>query len=137
MEQSFYGWGYTAQATATKLAIAVMMTYCILVFGHIIYSAISGISSSAWDSIAELVTLTMNSSPTEILQNTCAGVVGRKVFQTNVRVLQTTDKHLEMVFGDLKYPNVDTFKLTANEKYGTLTVAEEHDAKPLKTTKTE
>lgn len=103
----------------------VMLTYCVLVFAHVIYSAISGVSSSAWDSVAELVALAMNSSPTESLQNTCAGIVGRKAYQTQVRVLKTSDKHLELVFGEVKDPKADISKLVMNEKYGTVATGKE------------
>lgn len=97
-----------------------MFTYCILVLAHIIYSAISGVSSTAWDSVAELVALAMNSSPTEILENTCAGILGRKAYQTHVRVLKTSEKHLELVFGEIKDLNADVSELVMNEEYGSL-----------------
>lgn len=98
-----------------------MLAYCALVLGHIIYSAISGVSSTAWDSTAELVALAMNSSPTEILRNTCAGIVGRQAFKTSVRVMATNPGHLELVFGEIKDPNAQASKLVMNEKYGNLT----------------
>lgn len=121
MEYSIYGWLYSAHGTTTKLAIATMLAYCALVLGHLIYSAVSGVSSTAWDSTAELVALAMNSSPTKTLQNTCAGIIGRKALMTPVRVLATTPGHLELVFGDVEDPNAPLSKLVVNEKYGKLT----------------
>lgn len=132
IEHSLYGWLYSASGTATKLALTLMLAYCTLVCGHIIYSAISGVSSTAWDSAAELFALTMNSSPTEVLQNTCAGIIGRKALQTNVRVMATTPGHLEMVFGEAMDPN--TTNLVMNEKYGKLTGNHDNgDEKPEST----
>lgn len=64
----------------------------------------------------------MNSSPTEILQNTCAGLIGRQAFKTPVKVLVTTPGHLELVFGEVKDPKAQTSQLVMNEKYGKLTV---------------
>lgn len=104
-----------------------MFAYCILVFGHIVYSAISGVSSTAWDSAAEIVALAMNSSPTDILQNTCAGIVGRKALKTSVKVLATTPGHLELVFGEFKGPNAHNSQLVMNEKYGKLTGAKDYE----------
>lgn len=98
IEYSFTGWIYSARETITRLAIAVMLAYIALVFGHIMYSAIAGVSSTAWDSAAEFVALAMNSSPTEVLQSTCAGIIGRQAIKTTVRVLLTTPGHLELVF---------------------------------------
>lgn len=129
VKNSLHGWFYSAGGTTTRLAITVMLIYCALVFGHIFYSAISGISSTAWDSAAELVALAMNSSPTEILQNTCAGIIGRKALKTPVRVLATNKGHLELVFGEPKDPNAPNSKLVMNEKYGRLAgdIDEEHE----------
>lgn len=120
IENSVYGWLYAANETTTILALTVMLAYCALVLGHIIYSAFSGVSSTAWDSTTELVALTMNSSPTHILQNTCAGIVGWKALKTPVRVLATTQGHLELVFGEVKDPNAQTSTLVMNQHYGKL-----------------
>lgn len=122
-----FGWIYTARDTTTKLAIAVMFTYCVLVLAHVIYSAISGVSSTAWDSVAELVALAMNSSPTETLQNTCAGITGRRAYETRVRVLKTSEKHLELVFGEIKDPNADTSEMVMNEKYGRVAIGKKDE----------
>lgn len=79
-----------------------------------------GVSSTAWDSVGELVALTVNSSPTKILQNTCAGIVGRQALKTPVRVLATTPGHLELVFGEIEDPKLQASELVMNEKYGKL-----------------
>lgn len=121
IEEGQYGWLYSGSGTTTRLAVAIMLCYCILVLGHIIYSAIFGVSSTAWDSVAELVALTMNSSPTKILQNTCAGIVGRQALKTTVRVMATTPGHLELVFGEIEDPNLQASEPVMNEKYGKLT----------------
>lgn len=125
LEHSVGGWAYTIQGNATKLSVTVMMTYCVLAFAHIIYLGMSGISSTAWDSIAEIVALAMNSSPTKHLQNTCAGVLGIKTFQTPVRIMVTNegsgkDEHLELVFGDEEQGNAQMSRMEVNKKYGTL-----------------
>lgn len=132
VENSFFGWQYTARETTTKLAIAVMLAYCALAFAHLIYSAISGVSSTACDSVGELVALAINTSPTETMQNTCAGIVGKTAFQTRVRVMQTSGKHLEMVFGDDQDPNADISKLVLNEKYGSIPIGKEDENGGLK-----
>ena len=103
----------------------VMLIYCVLVLGHITYSATTGISSSAWDSTAELVALAMNSSPTEVLQNTCAGIIGRRVLASSVRVLVKDKGHLELVFDETGTGTGTGTKLIMNEKYGKL--ATRHD----------
>lgn len=111
-----------------------MLAYCALVLGHIIYSTISGVSSTAWDSTAELVALAMNSSPTEVLQNTCAGIIGSTALKTPVRVLATTQGHLELVFGELKDPNVQASTLVMNKKYGKLACENQNRGEELGST---
>lgn len=81
-----------------------------------------GISSTCWDSIAEVTALAMNSKPTKALRNTCAGIRELHIFQLPVRVLAVPDKegegeHLELVFGEEETEG-DTIK--ANRKYGTM-----------------
>ena len=103
--------------------MAVMLIYCILAFAHVIYLGTSGISSTAWDSTAEMMALAMNSTPTKHLQNTCAGIIGIKTFQTLVRVLATNPNgakadHLELVFGEVEQSNVARLKM--NQEYGAL-----------------
>lgn len=111
-----------------------MLAYCALVFGHIVYSAISGVSSTAWDSTAELVALAMNSSPTETLRNTCAGITGRQALNTPVRVLATSPGHLELVFGEVTDPYVQTSRLVMNEKYGNRTDGDGNEDEELELT---
>ena len=102
--------------TATKLAIAVMFIYCLLASSHTLYAIITGISSSAWDSVAELVALAINSSPSDVLQNTCAGIIGTRAFKAPVRIAETTEGHLELLFGDRH--DLQTSEFRVNEKYG-------------------
>ena len=68
------GYSYSTRGTASKLAIAFMLLYCILVVLHFAYAGVSGISSTSWDSVAEVTALAANSPPTKELQNTCAGI---------------------------------------------------------------
>lgn len=93
---------------------------------------VSGVSSTAWDSVAELVALAMNSPPTEALQNTCAGIIGKKAYETNVRVLKTNKKHLELVFREVKDPNANVSKLVMDENYGRIEKLKEKGDELLK-----
>ena len=126
IKASITGWAYSTEGTASKLALVVMLTYCTIALIHIFYSGISGLSSTAWDSIGEVVVLAMNSSPTAHLQNTCAGIIGTKVFKTNVRVLATKGDHLELVFGDNAQKNSHMKEVEANQEYGKLTCDESY-----------
>lgn len=135
VDHSLLGWLYNTSGASIKLAIVNMFLYCILVLGHIIYCAVTGISSTAWDSAAELVALAMNSSPTQILQNTCAGIIGRRTLMSPVRVLVKEPGHLELVFGIVSKDKItqDGSKLVVNQQYGKLTaVADDRTNHKLK-----
>ena len=104
-----------------------MCAYCLIASAHILYLGISGISSTAWDSTAEMMTLAVNSAPTEHLQNTCAGIIGIKTFQTSVRVLARDSgdgqqDHLELVFGEFQRPDACMRMVEVNRKYGKVRV---------------
>ena len=108
------------------LAITLMTIYCTLAVSHTVYLMISGLSSDAWDSAAEIFALAMNSSPTQHLKNTCSGIIGLKPFRTRVRIIATSntavDKadHLEIVFGGKSEAKVAEVGLQINEEYGSL-----------------
>ena len=102
----------------TRLAITVMFAYCLLAVSHVLYIVATGVSSSAWDSVAELVALAMNSAPTTALQNTCAGIIGTRAYRSTVRIAETTEGHLELLFGEEKDSKIVVSRLKLDEKYG-------------------
>lgn len=85
------GYAYNTHGPITKLAIGVLLAYCLVAVIHIIYAGISGISSTCWDSISEVTALAMNSTPTVLLRNTCAGISELNIFKLPVRVLAFAD----------------------------------------------
>ncbi|KAI1615976.1 hypothetical protein EDD37DRAFT_646177 [Exophiala viscosa] len=102
---SRYGYGYRWQGSTTaKFGIVVLLIHLALAVVHtifILYKVIvmrEGLVSS-WTTIAELLTLAMNSSPSSRLQNTCAGVEKAKTWRQVVAVRETYPGHLEMVVG--------------------------------------
>lgn len=130
VDHSIQGYAYSVNGTLTKIAVAVMIGFCILATAHSVYLATTGLSSATWDSAAEVVALAMNSTPTRLLQNTCAGITSARTFQTRVRVLASDngngngkDEHLELVFGDV--PNAKHSLIVENQEYGRLSIVEE------------
>ena len=68
----------------------------------------------------------MNSTPTTLLKNTCAGMLELNIFKIPVRVLAFRDdetgdgEHLELVFGDVDEKDVRGTPIKPNRVYGTL-----------------
>ncbi|KAL8948896.1 MAG: hypothetical protein Q9222_004954 [Ikaeria aurantiellina] len=120
------GYAYNTQSAPPIIAIVIMTIYCVLALGHMLYATALGISSSCWDSAAEMTALAINSTPTAALRNTCAGINEMHVFKLPVRVLAMKDaegeeEHLELVFGSVK----DDEKarggpVKTNQVYGTM-----------------
>lgn len=89
-----------------------------------------GISSTCWDSISEVTALAINSQPTSILRNTCAGITEIRIFKTPVRILTRSDEegegeHLELFFGKFDEENAQKNAIKPNRMYGTMPVSKE------------
>ncbi len=96
------GYAYNMRGATMVLSCIVLLSYSILVGVHSAFVLTKRSSSNAWDSVSEVTALAMQSQPTEVLKNTCAGISSTKVFRNLVRVVRTgADKdHLELDFGD-------------------------------------
>ena len=120
------GFAYNTRGAIPKVAICVLLAYCIFALAHVVYAGISGISSTCWDSIGEVTALAVNSTPTALLRNTCAGITELSIFKTPVRVLAFRDnehsdgEHLELVFGDLDEKSIQHQVIKENRVYGTM-----------------
>jgi hypothetical protein len=90
--------GYSVQSVSTILAATILMVYCAYVCGFIFYSLYSGISSSSWDSITDIVALALTSTPPSHLGAVSAGVETLKVYQEPISILANPDDNLEIVF---------------------------------------
>ena len=91
---------------------------------------LTGISSTSWDSIAEVTALAMNSTPTACLRNTCAGISELHIFKLPVRIFAIKDdegegEHLELVFGDVHKEKTKNILIQPNRAYGTMPVGKE------------
>ena len=126
------GYAYNTQGTTIRLAIGLLLIYCLVAVAHIIYAGISGISSTCWDSIGEVTALAMNSTPTATLRNTCAGITELNIFKLPVRVLAFRDaegdgEHLELVFGNLDEKTLGNKTIKTNRAYATMPNMQAHD----------
>ena len=126
------GYAYNTHGRIAKLAIGVLVAYCLVAITHIIYAGISGISSTCWDSISEVTALAINSAPTVLLRNTCAGISELNIFKLPVRVLAFADaegdgEHLELVFGNTDEKTIENKTIKPNRVYGTMPVVKAHE----------
>ena len=120
------GFAYNTRGATPKVAICFLLAYCVFALAHILYAGITGISSTCWDSIGEVTALAVNSTPSALLRNTCAGITELSIFKIPVRVLAFRDnensdgEHLELVFGDLDEKTIEHQVIKHNRVYGTM-----------------
>lgn len=125
VDSKINGYAYNIRGAPPKFAITFLLAYCIIALSHVLYAAITGISSTCWDSIGEVTALAMNSTPTALLKNTCAGIMELDIFKIPVRVLAIRDaegegEHLELVFGNVDEKEASGTPIQPNRVYGTL-----------------
>ena len=123
---TFEGFAYNTRGATPKVAICFLFTYCTFALTHVLYAGITGISSTCWDSIGEVTALAVNSTPSALLRNTCAGITELSIFKIPVRVLAVRDnessdgEHLELVFGELDEKAIQHQVIKHNRVYGTM-----------------
>lgn len=126
VSSSFEGFSYNTRGATPKITICFLLTYCLVAHAHVLYAVITGISSTCWDSIGEVTALAVNSPPTVLLRNTCAGITELNIFKLPVRVLamrddeQSDGEHLELVFGDISEKTTQHTTIKADRVYGTM-----------------
>ncbi|KAH0843341.1 hypothetical protein AYO21_10495 [Fonsecaea monophora] len=123
-----YGYGYRWEGSKTvQFGIIVLLIHSAIAAAHalfLIYKVVirnEGLVAS-WTTVAELIALAINSTPSLRLQDTCAGVSAAKTWRQVVTVRETYPGHLEMVVGSedkAKYPQAQ-----AGRVYGHLTEEE-------------
>jgi hypothetical protein len=105
-----YGWSWSDSNTV-KFGIIILLLHIAIAAAHaafIIYKVCfkhEGLVG-AWQTVAELLALALNSHPSPRLQDTCAGVEAAKTWRQLVSIRETNPGHLEMVIGPDKsrYP---------------------------------
>jgi hypothetical protein len=117
MQVEVVGLAYNLEGVPIKLAIAVLLIYCIFAVVHVCYAAISGVSSNSWDSILELTALAINSSRTQLLNRTSAGVETMDTVRQPVKICAVNDDHLEIVFSQDGLEGKGFRKVVKNRAY--------------------
>ncbi|KAL3423587.1 hypothetical protein PVAG01_05334 [Phlyctema vagabunda] len=108
-----YGYGVT---TATLLATLTLFAYSLIAASYVVHSVFfTRTTSSAWESISEMLALAMNSAPpvSGALDNTGAGISTLSTLKRGVRIA-VRDKKLQMDFDG----NEDLDLVVKNGVYG-------------------
>ncbi|KAH7393791.1 hypothetical protein DE146DRAFT_757281 [Phaeosphaeria sp. MPI-PUGE-AT-0046c] len=110
MRQEIGGYSFMASSITDILSLVVVFSYLAIATGHMLLLLIRRNSSSCWDSVSELLSLTQQSSPSAIaLKNTAAGIERMSTFRQRARITvsENDPEHVEMRFdGDCEGKNV-------------------------------
>ena len=100
-----YGYGYHWHGSrTTQFGISVLLVHLVIASAHMAYVLREimwkdrGLPG-AWETIPEFFALAINSSSSEKLQNTCAGISETRTWNEPVAVREASEGHLEMVLG--------------------------------------
>ncbi|OAL48785.1 hypothetical protein IQ07DRAFT_86575 [Pyrenochaeta sp. DS3sAY3a] len=103
MEQIITGFAYKGSSVTDKLALIVVFMHLAIATGHTLFLLITGRSSGAWDSLTELLSLALRSSPSSVaLKNTSVGIYKPRTFRktTRIRVSKKDLRRVELVFDE-------------------------------------
>jgi hypothetical protein len=112
------GFGYGTRSTSVYLSMTVLLLYCIIVVGYIVYTVTTGLASTAWSSGVELITLALQSKRPDHLGHTGVGIDSLKTLGESVGIRVNTDNEVELVFAhDRDFDTRGLRKLERNAAY--------------------
>lgn len=113
-----YGYGYGTRSTPIYLAMAVILTYCIITASYVSYTIATSRSSSAWNLGIELVTLALQSNKPDRLDHTTVGIYSMDTLNESVGVRVNSQNKLELVLAhDRGSESRDLRKIEPNEEF--------------------
>jgi len=96
------GWSYGLTGKTIKFGLAVLVLHLIIAVIHtgIVVGSRDVWTTKSWSSMGELLVLAINSSHSEKLQNTCAGISLSSTWRKTVKIRETEQGHLGLVVDD-------------------------------------
>ncbi|KAJ5029042.1 hypothetical protein J3E73DRAFT_183995, partial [Bipolaris maydis] len=93
-----YGYGYGMQSTSVHLSMAVLLLYCVITIGYMLYTFATGSASTAWTSGVELLALALQSKRPDHLGHIGVGIDSTKTLGESVGIRVNADNEVELVF---------------------------------------
>jgi hypothetical protein len=98
-----YGYGYGIRNSTTLVAVSVLLIYALIAIVHIA-NVVRGLltkkyfGGGSWEDVAEFMALAVNSSPSDKLYGTSAGIGKDKTWENVVKIREMGGQHLELCF---------------------------------------
>ena len=103
-----FGYGYAwRQSTTVRFGVSVLLIYLMLTTVFVMYLLYHTLIqrqwiSSSWGSVGEIIALAINSTSTDRMQNTCAGIKKSETWRQTISIRETCAGHLELTVGEEK-----------------------------------
>ena len=108
-----YGYSYSMRGTTRQLAAGVLLAHVLIALIHTAVVVWRGCIHSSFTSLFEVLALAINSTPTQTLANTCAGIARLDTYKHVVKIREVSNTHLALVFN-----NEGGFSPTEGKSYG-------------------
>ncbi|KAL8756729.1 MAG: hypothetical protein Q9184_004402 [Pyrenodesmia sp. 2 TL-2023] len=92
-----YAYGWVLGGLTVRLANVALLLHALLSLGYATCTLWSGRTFSIAGSVGEAIALAVNSTPTDKLRNTCAGISSLKTWKKVVVVRETRHDHVELI----------------------------------------
>lgn len=93
------GYAWSLDGAPVKVALPILFLYCMYTFAYVLYTFVTGRSSTTWRSISDLTALAMNSTPSAALRHTSCGIGQTDTFRKLISVREVEEnEQLELVF---------------------------------------
>ncbi|TGO09036.1 hypothetical protein BTUL_0182g00240 [Botrytis tulipae] len=113
-----YGYSYSLRGITRWLALSILLLHTFLALAHTVIITRMGWTSKVLKSLCEILVLAINSSPSAVLDNTCAGIDRLDTYKQIVKVRETSFEHLGLVMnGD---EDKHTENVVIDKEYGSL-----------------
>ena len=93
-----YGYGYGMRSTSFYLSITVLLLYCVIITGYMLYTFATGSASTAWTSGVEILALALQSRRPDHLGHIGVGIDSAKTLGEGVGIRVNADNEVELVF---------------------------------------
>ena len=97
MDVHVVGFAWCARGFSGYLAIAVVLIYMLLALVHTVWVLKTGVTSSSWDTVTELLALALNSPRPDALKGSGAGIERMGTYRRMVRLRVQGEKENERV----------------------------------------
>jgi hypothetical protein len=113
-----YGYGYGVRSTSVYLSMTVLLLYCVIITGYMLYTFATGSASTAWTSGVEILALALQSKRPDHLGHIGVGIDSAKTLGEGVGIRVNADNEVELVFAhDRGFDTRSLQKVQHNKEY--------------------